>query len=113
WLSPVVYYRLKQVDYDATVSYTYQVAVEREGDIEVILYPNPAKEEATLAVFGEEKVESVRVYDVYGKDLSGDINIRETDGFYTLDVKGLRNGTYMVQITTASQSVTERLVVGR
>jgi len=113
WLSPVSYYRIMQVDYDGTSVASYTVPVSKQSDLEVLVYPNPTRDETIVTTLGDEKIESLQVLDLYGKDITGEISFSEEDGIYTLDVRALRNGTYYVALQTKTQRVTQKVVVAR
>ena len=113
WLSPVVYYRLKQVDHDGEYEYSYEVPVSKQSELEIMIYPNPAQDETIVAALGEEDIISIQILDMYGKDVSGEVPLLNESGIYTLDVRSLRNGTYYVNIVTDTQRAVAKILVAR
>ena len=109
----MVYYRLKQVDYDGQSETTYSVPVSKQAELEVMVYPNPAQEETIVATLGDEEIESIQVFDLYGNDITGEIPRTKESGIYTLDVRALRNGTYYIRVNTQDQQATHKLMVAR
>jgi len=72
----------------------------------ISIYPNPTKGELTIDN-GELKIESVRIYDVFGKQLST-FNFQFSTN--PVDVSHLPAGTYFVQIKTEKGIVTKKIV---
>ena len=113
WLSPTVYYRIKQVDYNGEYSYSHTVAVSKTAEVEVLMYPNPAQQETTVAVLGDVKVKQLRIIDMMGKDVSMSTNMQENSQVYSIDLSGLRNGAYIIEVITNEERITERLTIAR
>lgn len=93
------YYRLKQTDYDGTVTYSETIQVEVEdGTIELNAYPNPTKNVVTVT--GEE-LSDLQVYDVFGKQLdTSALTVRSSSSSVTLDLSAQEGGLYLVKVGT-------------
>lgn len=69
--SPVVYYRLKQLDFDGAFEYSDIVAVSRLVQASFVLYPNAiSKGDFKMQVRGVGALERYRIVDLYGRRLA-------------------------------------------
>lgn len=76
----------------------------------IVLYPNPAKEVVNVECTMDNEelaVESVEVFDVYGKLLK---TLPVTDNIITINVSGLASGMYFVRVNTEKGAVTKTFV---
>ncbi len=71
----------------------------------VILYPNPTASNVTISAQG--MMESVSLYDVYGKLIS---TMKVNDTNATVDMSDYASGVYFAKITTENGVVTKRIV---
>jgi hypothetical protein len=102
--SPVnetAYYRLKQVDLDASYVYSKVVAITggKENSV-VVLYPNPVKEQATLMISVQTK-EKLRfsLFDQAGRTvISRDLLVSAGSNSVNIPTAGLAKGMYTIQI---------------
>ncbi|MGN6647849.1 MAG: esterase-like activity of phytase family protein [Cytophaga sp.] len=78
------------------------------------IYPNPTDRIATIAITSEtpEQV-SVQVYDIQGRQVLGSITEAFDAGLHTisLNTSSLKEGTYMVKVSTELKSTVIRLVI--
>jgi len=113
----ISYYRLKQVDYDGTVSYSKTVAVSgekvvEEGSIPVVLFPNPVGSYLKIRFNNITETEAVTIHvqDVQGRTVKAVektvepyqvLALNELDllssGTYVIVIKQSNKGKYMVQ----------------
>lgn len=93
-----VYYRLRQVDYDGTFTFSPIVRVVLERG-EFSAFPNPTYGPLTIAGGGP-----VRITDLAGRTLLSTNGIGG-DNATTLDLSGLRPGLYLVQTRDGLQKV--------
>ena len=78
---------------------------EEEG---ILIYPNPAKDEIYIDHIGKKEIESLEVYDLWGR-----VVIQE-DAFnpaFPLDLSGLAAGTYLVTIQTEKERLVKKIVL--
>lgn len=111
----VNYYRLRQVDFDGTFTYSKVIAIEVEGDAtQQVFFPNPTTNAVTYQFTGFEKETlTIEVFDVLGKQLS--VTTHQTFAginSVAIDFQTYVAGTYMVVVTNASGEVvaTEKIV---
>lgn len=103
----LVYYRLKQFDFDGSVTTSDVISVNKTGTAEVTMYPNPAKGEVKITA-------SEAIYQVDIVSPSGAIvksmqlsNVTEA----TINLTDVIDGMYLTTIHTENETIVERLVV--
>lgn len=103
------YYRLKQVDFDGTLSYSPIKSVLLASDRKVQLYPNPAKGEVQVIKPFEGHL-AIQLFDTYGRMVKAQ-TLSSID--QTLFLTGLAPGLYFVRYRLEDKWETEslRLVV--
>jgi hypothetical protein len=110
----IVYYRLKQIDFDGQFEYSGIVAVTQINELQTVVYPNPTQYTATVTVIGKEaKNTQLQITDLWGSDLTGSVAITNLGGSYQLDVNGLRNGIYIITVIQGNRKHTTRLTVSK
>lgn len=105
----VVYYRLKQVDFDGAFEYFDMTKVVIEGQAQTNgVYPS-------LIKGSELKLKGQNLSEIRIMNTRGDVLKREgVSGVQSIDVHSLTNGLYLVQLVSASgQITTQRIVVSR
>jgi glucose/arabinose dehydrogenase len=120
-------YRLKQIDFDGTPSYS--------GEVEIIFnslpnrlelsqnYPNPFNPSTKIAyaiplvggVRGGLQLVQLKVYDVLGNEVATLVNEEKSPGTYevTMDAAGLPSGIYFYKLTSGSFSSTKKMLLLR
>ncbi len=104
-LKGISYYRLKQTDRDGRFTYSQVVVVNNSNAATLFtIYPNPAKEEITMAVAMSSKQDGVySIYDQAGKQcLSGAVSLNKGVNTISLAVRSLRAGIYIIQLKTSA-----------
>lgn len=116
---PHYYYRVLQQDLDGRLTYSNTVLLSRaetalEGEA-IRLYPNPVAGGQQLSLLLQlEKAERVEivVYDVLGKRLYAEkVQANAGQNLYSLPLGRLAAGHYHVQVVTAQQVHSQRLIV--
>ncbi|MBO9611082.1 MAG: zinc-dependent metalloprotease [Dyadobacter sp.] len=92
--SNLVYYRLKQVDTDASYTYSRMVSVRMPEIQKVIISPNPAENSITIGGVSES-------WEVEMLNAAGTVVQRARNQHY-IDPKRLPAGLYVVRVTTKS-----------
>lgn len=101
------YYRLKQVDYDGTFSYSKIIAINNE-QANLTIYPNPNNGIFTISFKAPEQSYKLDIADVNGKivySISGDI----VPG--SIEVNDLAKGLYIVRLHLNNNTVIKKMVV--
>ncbi len=101
----LLYFRLKQLDYNGDFEYSPVVAIElaQQG---FTLYPNPTRNEIQVETVGLESTR-LEIFDARGQLLK---HFDLTDNSSTLDLSDLSNGIFMAVVTTANQVYVQRLI---
>ena len=104
-LSGTNYYRIKQVDFDGSFSYSETIAINWEGKDLVQLFPNPASDQVQLRLnrLWEEDLQIVLTNSL------GQQQILSSTAFgdyqRSIDVSSLRSGVYYLQIRSSAQVI--------
>ena len=103
------YYRLKQVDFNGTYSYSEIKEVNNTGSGPVV-YPNPTTGELFVSLEGLED------YDVYltnslGERIQLDFSI--SDNLLTYNLTNLSNGVYFVLLVKNEKVLSNRIILNR
>lgn len=104
-LPGIAYYRLKQVDYDRSFSYSSIAYVEREPQA-LSVFPNPAMDE--LTVQSNRPLTKLELVSVMGQVVLSE-SISGTQ--HELDLSGLSPGVYFVNIYSINQKVVGKKLV--
>jgi len=95
-------------DWSAAVTATTTVGIENWLLNSISLYPNPAKEVVYVqCTINNVQIESIEVFDVYGKLLQTVSMTPETN---TINVSGFAAGMYFVRVTTEQGAATKSFV---
>jgi len=112
-----LYYRLKQVDFDGTFSYSDVVNVSYEVPAEFVLsqnYPNPFNPSTRINYFvPQESFVSIKVYDFLGREVTTLVNESKTIGSYEIvfDASNLTSGTYFYTMIAGNYSDTKKMIL--
>lgn len=95
------YYRLRQVDFDGSFSYSDLREVRLDGSLRgsLLLYPNPAHDQAFLSGLAPNQGYTLRVLDLTGRVCQQMTQPSNAAGTIELDVRSLATGLYQVQLT--------------
>ncbi|MBK9097718.1 MAG: T9SS type A sorting domain-containing protein [bacterium] len=110
-------YRLKQVDFDGTYTYSSEVSVEVELPLEYTLeqnYPNPFNPTTTIKyAIAEDGFVKLAVYNMLGEEVATIVNNIQKAGRYevSLDAGELSSGVYVYRIETANFKSAKKLML--
>lgn len=96
-----------------TVSYVSTVGIEQNESVSLtaLIYPNPAKEKLTVDLTEQVKIATVRLIDIAGRIIQ-EREIRE--GYRTqMELSGLENGIYFVEVKSDKKILREKLLKTR
>ena len=97
--------------YDFSVGFTVGLN-ENKLDHEIAIFPNPAKDEATIEISGFVNNDAqLAIYDIMGRSVYSE-KMKATDYFAEshVDLSSLNKGTYIVKIITNQRVYTKELV---
>ena len=103
----IMYYRLKQVDFDGVYAYSDVVAVKKINEGDVNIYPNPAKDMLFIDVNSvNNETYTVNYFNVLGSVSKEQIIVSEGKNTYqTNEFKNLKPGIYFIQVVDANNEV--------
>jgi agmatine deiminase len=110
-------YRLKQIDYNGTFSYSDEVFAEIYP-FEFALYqnyPNPFNPSTVIKYeIGSRQFVSLKIYDLLGNEISTLVNETKDPGVYEVrfdaSYNKLSSGIYMYKLTSGAFSATKKLI---
>ncbi|SFB81776.1 Por secretion system C-terminal sorting domain-containing protein [Flexibacter flexilis DSM 6793] len=115
-LEGVVYYRIKEVDFDGKQEYSHTAVLSDKAAEKFSIYPNVATTDKVYVSFSSEAVEKVQVViiDVNGVPVFK-TSYEKEKGLSTLPITldTLPSGTYFVNLVADGQRYTRQLVVVR
>jgi hypothetical protein len=104
----ISYYRLKQVDYDGTVSYSEIVAVNFNDHKNITVYPNPGTGIFNIEGLGTESEITV------DNPLGQTILIKRTfSDSSEIDLRDQLSGVYYIKINNGDSSVCTKIIIHR
>jgi hypothetical protein len=115
--SGLFYYKLKQVDFDGSYTYSNVIALETSFNTSSFfasVYPNPTKDEFTIATNARLESNSIEVeiYSsqsklIHSESLTGSTNASN----YTIDVRSLESGIYTIRLRSGDQVEVKKIVI--
>ncbi len=103
------YYRLKMIDKDGRFTYSQVllIKVSKDGKLEFVMYPNPAKDQLIISLAGVRGAANINIYNQQGqKVLTRKVEAAAT----TMSIAHLPAGIYMVQLLADGISEVNKLV---
>jgi sugar lactone lactonase YvrE len=101
------YYRLKQVDKDGNVNYSRVLSLDFNTPPVLRLYPDPAKDIATVSGLSTNGKSVIALIDAAGKTIS--VNVTSANSC-SINVSQLNPGTYFLRIITNKQATSMKFV---
>jgi len=98
-----IYYRLKQVDFNARFNYSNINEVQLTG-FQNTLYPNPATSVINIALQSDENADAaINILDLDGKLVqSSQLSLLEGNNSLKIDVSKMPTGNYIIRISTSN-----------
>ncbi len=100
----VLYYRIKQVDFDGKSTNSVIRQVSFKSELNVNVYPVPAINEVTISV---SQNFTGRIIDVTGRILK---SFSSNDGLYTVNIESLNAGIYSLELYTNGEFITKKII---
>ena len=99
------FYRLKEVNRDATFVYSKTIKIDMTRSFTIFVYPNPARKQ--IHVQGAEYLRTIQLLDVSGRI------IKEWKQPFkeSLDLGSTLPGIYQLRMVSAKETLTERLII--
>jgi hypothetical protein len=98
----VIYYRLKQTDFDGHFSYSIIKAITiNQKNIPFQIYPNPAQDQIVINCSRSELFQ-LKIYNILGQDVTDQTReLKNEETTRTIEVKNLNAGIYYIHSETA------------
>jgi len=100
----LAYYRLRQVDFDGTASYSPVQAVTWQGGAVASFYPNPSAESITFT--GTDGRLHYRIYNASGQQVA----VGEAESGSPVDLHAVPAGIYLLELSNKGQRSIQRFV---
>ncbi|MCB9291579.1 MAG: T9SS type A sorting domain-containing protein [Lewinellaceae bacterium] len=107
------YYRLRQVDFDGASERHKAISVlfRSKSGVALQVFPNPAGGQLRAAWPGGEPVDDVRLLNLDGRELPIAVEIQGNQ--VEIDLSGLPEGLYLLELASGPRRAQERVVVRR
>ena len=112
-LPGISYYRLRQMDFDGSLSFS-KVRTVRIQNTDIFLYPNPVLDYLYYRIDDPDQSYDVRVFDLYGNQVFSTRIPDPSVSFHRIDLTALPPGTYLIKYVNTGNylSRTARFVKG-
>lgn len=111
----VVYYRLKQVDFDGRYEYSHIISISNTIEINknnITVYPNPLANNQNINISGINAENILyEIFDVTGKKIKSDNIVSQNGIFEIINSYDLTAGTYFIKINTESNNIFEKIII--
>lgn len=107
-LAGISYYRLMQVDFNGTPSFTSMLSVNSLKTETIKIYPNPAKNNFNLLTKNHD-IDQLMVTNTVGKSFP--VSYTETENGLNVDCSKLAAGIYTLTVVSDEHSQSERLII--
>ncbi len=112
-------YRLKQIDFDGTFSYSNEVEVDLSLPQAFSLeqnYPNPFNPSTSIQyAISSRQLVTLKIFDLLGKEIATLVNENKPAGNYevSFDARNLSSGTYFYKLQAGSFVETKKMILLR
>ena len=107
--SGTYYYRLKQIDYDGTATYSNIIAVSFQLEAKIMVYPNPAQDWIIVQTKDANAAYRLQIFSTSG-NLIIEQHLENRNGQHEIDVRNLPKGVYFVSISGHERIMTQQFV---
>ncbi|HXR83867.1 MAG TPA: T9SS type A sorting domain-containing protein [Hanamia sp.] len=109
----IVYYQLKQIDFDGKENFSKIISVKVKSANKIIISPNPFNNFINVNFQSDKrKPLSVKLYNIDGKEIfSKQIYINAGDNYFRIDnLSNLPAGNYLLQLISDGKKVIQKIV---
>lgn len=107
--SGTYYYRLKQIDFDDTVSYSNIIAVYFQSEVQLMVYPNPAQDWIIIQSENAKTSYRIQIFSTSG-NLILEQQLENRNGQHTVDVRNLPKGIYFISLYGQDRIMTQQFI---
>jgi hypothetical protein len=101
----LIYFRLKQTDYDGEFSYSNIISLYVENEIvDITIYPNPTSEYVILKYSNTTIIENIKITDSYNRSQTNVIDDNK------INVSSLSPGVYYLHISTGYSTIIKSFI---
>ncbi len=103
--SEIIYYRLKQVDFDGSYSYSAIKSVSTEMENQISAFPNPVQN--VLTIKGKVlAIADIQIFDLLGREVTSLVEMREVSNKeISIDLTKLTSNMYLLKINDTQLSI--------
>ena len=103
---------MESVDKDGSNSFSKVVSVTFGDKQSFSIIPNPARDFATISFSQTMDKATIAVYDISGKAVITESLIGNTNT-YKLNTLNLKNGIYLIKVSTSTSTFNEKLIINK
>ncbi len=111
--SNIVYYRLRTVEFDGTISISGIIFIRLKGSGNWSVFPNPFENNIRITMNAlKDEIAVCRIISLEGKELiNRKINLLKGNNLVVLnDLEQIASGSYLLQINTATEKFTQKII---
>lgn len=107
----IIYYKLKQLDFDGQFSYSSIKSVQFENDFDFIVSPNPAGDNLTLEFSDQQGEVLLEIVNLEGRNIHSETILLENKSENRfMDLSDFEAGVYIISVTSDTQNKSIQLI---
>jgi hypothetical protein len=110
----IVYYRLKQIDFDGKENFSKTVSVKiKNANQSVVISPNPFRDFININYLSDKhKPLSIKLFNIEGKEiLSKEIYVNQGNNYFKIEnLSNLPTGNYLLQLFSEGEKIVQKIV---
>jgi len=104
----IIYFRIKQVDYDGHYDYSSIVYIKCKNNIILGVYPNPNSGVFTLNL-GTTDISSISLTTSQGIDIN--VSLKQTESGFEVEANNIQSGIYTLNVISNGQVYKEKIMI--